>query len=222
MIELVQVAWSAGEFSLHDVNCRIPEGSYTVLMGRTGCGKTTILELICGLRRPTAGRIMLAGRDVTREEPGLRGIGYVPQDGALFPTMTVREQIGFALRIRHRPGAEVTAAVDRLAEELGVGHLLDRRPAGLSGGEKQRVALGRALALNPRVLLLDEPLSALDEDMRDGMAELLGRMQREHSLTALHITHSSREAEQLADRVLRMERGQVRELDAGAQDRSPG
>lgn len=211
MIELEHVAWSAGEFSLHDVNCRVPEGTYTVLMGQTGCGKTTILELICGLRRPTEGKIMVDGRDVTRETPGGRGIGYVPQDGALFPTMTVREQIAFALHIRHRPKEEIARVVASLADELGVSHLLDRKPAGLSGGERQRVALGRALSLNPRVLLLDEPLSALDENMRDDMAELLKRTQREHSLTALHITHSSREAEQLADRVLRMEKGKVRE-----------
>lgn len=211
MIELENISWSAGEFSLHDVNCFVPEGTYTVLMGQTGCGKTTILELLCGLRRPTSGRILVAGRDVTNETPGGRGIGYVPQDGALFPKMTVREQIGFALQIRRRPQAEIAKVVADLSEELGVSHLLDRRPAGLSGGEKQRVALGRALALNPRVMLLDEPLSALDEDMRDDMAELLKRAQREHALTALHITHSSREAEQLADRVLRMEKGKVRE-----------
>jgi ABC-type sugar transport system ATPase subunit len=211
MIELVQVGWSVGDFSLHEVNCSIPEGSYTVLMGRTGCGKTTILELICGLRRPSEGRILVGGIDVTGKPPGKRGIGYVPQDGALFPTMSVAEQIGFPLRIRRRPKKEIADTVARLGAELGIGEPLVRRPAGLSGGEKQRVALGRALALGPRILLLDEPLSALDEDMRDEMADLLKRTQREHSLTALHITHSSREAEQLADHVLRMEGGQLRE-----------
>lgn len=207
MIELAQVSWSAGEFSLENVSCVINKDAYTVIMGKTGCGKTTVLELICGLRRPTSGRIHVDGNDVTDVPPGRRGIGYVPQDGALFPTMTVRDQIGFALKIRgHAPG-EVSLTVARLAEELGVSYLLDRKPAGLSGGEKQRVALGRALALNPRVLLLDEPLSALDEDMRDEMVELLKRTRRDHSLTALHITHSSREAEQLADHVFRMREG---------------
>jgi ABC-type sugar transport system ATPase subunit len=220
MIELRNISWRAGAFSLEGVNCSVPEGSYSVLMGPTGCGKTTVLELICGLRKPTVGRVIVGGRDVTRLRPGLRGIGYVPQDGALFPTMSVREQIGFALKIRRRRADEIAEAVEGLAGELGIAPLLDRMPAGLSGGERQRVALGRALALNPRVLLLDEPLSALDESMRDGMAELLKRTQREHSLTALHITHSSREAEQLADRVLKMEGGEVREegspqLDVG-------
>jgi molybdate/tungstate transport system ATP-binding protein len=213
MIELRNISWNAGEFSLHDVNCVVPEGTYTVLMGQTGCGKTTVIELICGLRRPTSGQVLVGGRDVTRESPGGRGIGYVPQDGALFPKMTVAEQIGFALKIRRRPMDVIVKTVTSLAEELGVSHLLGRKPEGLSGGERQRIALGRALALNPRVLLLDEPLSALDENMRDEMADLLKRTQREHSLTALHITHSSRETEQLADRVLRMEDGKVREVD---------
>ena len=102
MIELIDVSWSAGEFSLKDVSCRFPEGKYSVVMGKTGCGKTTILELICGLREPSGGRIMIAGEDVTFLTPAGRGVGYVPQDGALFPTMTVREQIGFGLRVRRR------------------------------------------------------------------------------------------------------------------------
>lgn len=214
MIELSHLSWNAGEFSLEDVNGVIPRDAYTVIMGATGCGKTTILELICGLRRPSAGRIHVDGNDVTDVPPGQRGIGYVPQDGALFPTMTVRDQIGFALKVRRRAAGEIALIVDRLADELGVSHLLDRKPAGLSGGEKQRVALGRALALNPTVLLLDEPLSALDEDMRDEMVDLLRRTRREHGLTALHITHSSREAEQLADHVFRMKDGKLSE-DSG-------
>lgn len=212
MIELRNLGWRAGEFALNNLNCTFPSDAYSVLMGKTGCGKTTVVELICGLRDPDAGRILIDGRDVTALAPGQRGIGYVPQDGALFPTMTVRQQIGFALRIRSRPAEEIGAVVARLADELGVAHLLDRRPAGLSGGERQRVALGRALASEPRVLLLDEPLSALDEDTRDEMAVLLKRSQREHGVTALHITHSSREAEQLADWVVRLEDGEFQRV----------
>ncbi len=207
MIELIDIAWAAGDFALEKLSCEIPDGQYSVLMGKTGCGKTTVAELICGLRHPSHGRILIAGEDVTVKPPGQRAIGYVPQDGALFPTMTVRDQIGFGLNIRRRPAREVEDVVKQLAAELRVEHLLDRKPAGLSGGERQRVALGRALAVNPKVLLLDEPLSALDEDTRDEMAELLKRIQREHSLTALHITHSSRETEQLADCVFRLEAG---------------
>ncbi|MFP6866428.1 MAG: ABC transporter ATP-binding protein [Roseibacillus sp.] len=215
MIELIDISWHAGEFSLRRISCVIPAGKYTVLMGRTGCGKTSVAELICGLRHPREGKILIAGREVTRRPSGERNIGYVPQDGALFPTMTVREQIGFGPGIRRKPRKEIEEVVTRLAAELGLEHLLDRKPDGLSGGERQRVALGRALAVNPEVLLLDEPLSALDEDTRDEMAELLKRIQTEHSLTALHITHSSREAEQLADCVLRMEEGVIRVVKSG-------
>jgi molybdate/tungstate transport system ATP-binding protein len=209
MIELKEIAWAAGEFSLAGIDLSVPGGKYSVLMGKTGCGKTTILELICGLRHPQGGRIVLGDRDVTFLPPGDRGVGYVPQDGAMFPAMTVREQLGFALKIRRRPAHEIAETVARLADELGIEHLLDRKPDGLSGGERGRVALGRALAAKPKVMLLDEPLAALDEDTRDEMSALLKRAQTEHSLTVLHITHNSREADALADRVFRLEAGKI-------------
>lgn len=205
------LSWHAGSFRLDSVSFTVPAGSYAVLMGKTGCGKTTLLEILCGLRRAAGGRVFIGARDVTELPPGERGIGYVPQDGALFPTLTVREQLGFALMIRHRPEAEIAARVKELADHLGVAHLLERLPQHLSGGERQRVALGRALAAKPSVLLLDEPLSALDEELRDDLAGLLKRVQRELGLTALHITHSRHEAGQLADVVFRMEAGQVTE-----------
>jgi molybdate/tungstate transport system ATP-binding protein len=211
MIRFDAVSWHAGAFRLDAVSFTVPAGSYGVLMGRTGCGKTTLLEILCGLRRPAGGRVFIGERDVTDLPPGERGIGYVPQDGAMFPTMTVREQLGFALAIRKRPAAEIAARVKELSEALGISALLDRRPQHLSGGERQRVALGRALAAKPSVLLLDEPLSALDEELRDDLAILLKRLQRELALTALHITHSRHEAEQLADVRLRMEAGRVTE-----------
>lgn len=209
MIRFDNLSWHAGTFHLEGISFSVPAGRYGVLMGRTGCGKTTLLEILCGLRQPASGRVFIGERDVTELPPGERGIGYVPQDGALFPTMTVREQIGFALMIRKRPPTEVAERVQELAIQLGVAHLLDRRPQHLSGGERQRVALGRALAAKPSVLLLDEPLSALDEELRDDLAALLKRLQRELNLTALHITHSRHEAEQLADMRLRMEAGRV-------------
>lgn len=211
MIRFDAVSWHAGAFRLDAVSFTVPAGSYGVLMGRTGCGKTTLLEILCGLRRPAGGRVFIGERDVTDLPPGERGIGYVPQDGAMFPTMTVREQLGFALAIRKRPAAEIAARVKELSEALGISALLDRRPQHLSGGERQRVALGRALAAKPSLLLLDEPLSALDEELRDDLAILLKRLQRELALTALHITHSRHEAEQLADVRLRMEAGRVTE-----------
>ncbi|MBM3871536.1 MAG: ATP-binding cassette domain-containing protein, partial [Verrucomicrobia bacterium] len=178
MIRFDAVSWHAGAFRLDAVSFTVPAGSYGVLMGRTGCGKTTLLEILCGLRQPSGGRVFIGERDVTDLPPGERGIGYVPQDGAMFPTMSVREQIGFALMIRQRSAGEIAARVKELADHLGVVHLLDRRPQNLSGGERQRVALGRALAAKPSVLLLDEPLSALDEELRDDLAVLLKRLQR--------------------------------------------
>jgi ABC-type sugar transport system ATPase subunit len=151
---------------------------------------------------------------VTHDAPGERGIGYVPQDGALFPTFKVRDQLGFALHLRRRPPGEINTRVAQLADELSIAHLLDRLPQHLSGGERQRVALGRALAANPKVLLLDEPLSALDEELRDDLAVLLKRVQREHGVTALHITHSRAEAAVLADVVFRLDDGRICEVPA--------
>ncbi|MBI5774388.1 MAG: ABC transporter ATP-binding protein [Verrucomicrobia bacterium] len=211
MIRFDNIAWQAGGFRLENVSFTVPEKSYAVLMGRTGCGKTSLLEILCGLRRPASGRVFIAEREVTNLPPGARGIGYVPQDGAMFPTMTVRENIGFALRIRRRPADEIQQRVNELAAHLGVAHLLDRLPNNLSGGERQRVALGRALAAKPSVLLLDEPLSALDEELRDDLAKLLKNIQRELGVTALHITHSRSEAARLADVLFRLDDGRVQE-----------
>ncbi len=207
MIQLENISWSAGTRSiLQNVSLTIPANSYAVMMGSTGCGKTSLLEIICGLRRPKSGRVKLDGRDVTDLEPRQRGIGYLPQDLALFPGLIVREQIGFALKLRRRPSEE---RVKQLADELGITHLLDRYPNDLSGGEKQRVALARALAAQPKLLLLDEPLSALDETMRGDAATMLKRIQQQHQLTILHVTHSNAEAEQLADIRLHMNGGQI-------------
>ena len=211
MIRLENITWHADAFRLDDVSFSVPAGSYAVLMGRTGSGKTSLLEILCGLRQPSGGRIWIGDRDVTDLQAGQRGIGYVPQDGALFPTMTVAKQIGFALRIRRRPADEIAERVRELSAQLGIAHLLDRLPHNLSGGERQRVALGRALAAKPSVLLLDEPLSALDEDTRDEIAALLKQTQRSSGVTALHITHSRREAAQLADAVFQLEAGRVTE-----------
>ena len=209
MIRLEQVAWQAGGFALNQISFTVPTGSYGVLMGRTGGGKTSLLEIICGLRRPLTGRVWLGRRDVTHLAPGERGLGYVPQDGALFPTMTVREHLGFALRVQRRPLSEIAERVADLAAILGIAPLLDRRPHGLSGGERQRVALGRALAARPQVLLFDEPLSALDDETRMPLADLLKAVQRKNAITILHVTHQLSEAAQLADVLFRLDGGRV-------------
>jgi ABC-type sugar transport system ATPase subunit len=209
MIRFENISWSAGTFALSGVSFTVPQGSYAVLMGRSGSGKTSLLELLCGLRFPSSGAIWIGDREITNLTPGERGIGYVPQDGALFPTMTVRENIGFALRIRGESGPGSRAAVESLAERLGIAGVLDRKPQHLSGGERQRVALARALAATPTVLVLDEPLSALDEELREDLARLLKEIQRDLKLTTLHVTHHRQEAAQLADHVLRLEHGSV-------------
>lgn len=208
VIELDDVSIRAGGFELSRVAFAIETGEYIMLMGRTGKGKTTILEAICGLRHVSSGRILVDGVDVTGLLPGDREIGYVPQDHALFPTLTVREHLEFALRIRRRPKLQIRNRVEQLASELGIDHLLQRGVQGLSGGEAQRVALGRALSFDPAVLLLDEPLSALDSDTRADMYELL-RTVKKKRVTTLHVTHNIDEAESLADRVLELNDGAV-------------
>ncbi len=220
MIVVDSLSIQLGEFTLSDISFRIERGEYGVLMGKTGCGKTTILEAICGLRPLVRGRIGLMGRDVTRVKTAERGVGYVPQDGALFSTMSVRDNLAFALRIRKWTAAQIDARVAELAELLGIGPLLSRTPFGLSGGESQRVALGRALAYRPGVLCLDEPLSALDEETREEMYELIASIREHTGVTALHITHNTSEAERLADRVLVLDEGRLVVRDDGACEQS--
>jgi len=209
MIVVEKLCLRAGKFRLKDVSLTVPTGAYGVLMGKTGAGKTTILESIIGLRSIDSGRIVLHDLDVTRLRPALRGVGYVPQDGALFSTMTVRDQVALGLTVRGVPAATIAARVDELAGLLDIAHLLDRYPLGLSGGEQQRVALGRAISYRPRVLCLDEPLSALDDDTRGQMMTLLGNVTRQTGVTALHITHNRREAEELGDCIFRIDDGRI-------------
>lgn len=216
MISVEKLSVRAGTFALDNVSFEVAGGEYAILMGRTGSGKTTILEAICGLKRIVGGRIVLMGRDITHLKPAERGIGFVPQDGALFPTMKIREQIGFALTIRRWNRRDIDRRVSELAELLGVTGLLERRPQGLSGGEQQRIALGRALAARPGMLCLDEPLSALDEATRDDMYALLKSIRDVTGVTTLHITHSRTEARRLADRVFYVHDGRVERLDLDA------
>lgn len=216
MIRLENIAWQVGAFRLDGMSMEVEAGRYAVLMGRTGCGKTTLIEILCGLRQAASGRVWVGGRDVTDAAPGERDIGYVPQDGAMFMTMTVREQLGFALRVRRRPAKDIADRVNELAGELGLTHLLDRLPHGLSGGERQRIAIGRALAAKPSVLLLDEPLSALDEETRDDASALLRRVQEREAVTVLHVTHSRQEAARLADVLFRLQDGKISVVDVAS------
>ena len=207
MIKVDKLSLTLGKFSLKDVSFQIDTGRYGVLMGRTGCGKTSILEAVCGLNKISSGKIELMGHDVTHLKAAYRGVGYVPQDLALFSNMSVLDHLEFALNLRKVPVRKCIERSDELAELLGISHLLNRRVQKLSGGEKQRVALGRALSAKPQVLCLDEPLSALDEDTNLEICSLLRQIQKETGVTVLHITHSFSEAERLADDIFRLENG---------------
>lgn len=209
MLSINKLSIRQGDFRLDDISFHIQRSEYVVLMGKTGCGKTTILEAICGLRTIHSGTIMLDGFDISRLKPSERSIGYVPQDGALFSSMDVQSNLSFALRIRKWEKTKIAGRVSELAELLGIGHLLRRKISALSGGERQRIALGRGLAFYPEFLCLDEPLSALDEPTRDDMYLLLQKLKKELNITALHISHSSSDAEMLADRVIRIEHEKI-------------
>lgn len=211
VIHIKSLTVQAGDFRLADVSLQVPDGGYGVLMGKTGSGKTTLLEAVAGLKPIVSGRMNLGGRDVTRLKPAERDIGYVPQDGALFTTMSVKDQIGFALTIRRAGQNQIKRRVEELAELLHIGDLLERSIRGLSGGERQRIALGRALSFRPATLLLDEPLSALDDDTREQMYLLLKDVQEQTGVTTLHVTHNMEEAARLADCLFRVEGGDVQQ-----------
>ena len=212
MIHVDNLSVQAGSFSLQSISFKIPSGKHGVLMGKTGCGKTTILEAICGLKHVTSGHIFLMNQDVTRLKAAQRGIGYVPQDVALFSTMTVRDNLSFALRIRKWDSASIAERVQELSQTLGIEKILDRKPAKLSGGETQRVALGRALSFHPPILCLDEPFSALDDETKDEMYTMLKSIRERYAITTLHITHSMIDAKRLADRLYILKKGVVTEF----------
>jgi len=200
MIRVSGLCFSVGGFSLRSVSLDVASGEYFVLLGPTGAGKTLFTECLCGLLRPSGGTIEIDGRDVTRLAPRLRGIGYAPQHQGLFPHLSVRENIAFALRARRVGREETRERVAAMADLLGLGHLLERWPAHLSGGERQKVAIARALAPRPRLLILDEPVSAVDESSRELVCAELRRLQRELQITTLHVSHNLEEAFSVGDR----------------------
>ncbi len=211
MIELDGISLSAGQFRIQDVALAVGAGEYFVLMGRTGSGKSLLIKTICGLRRPSAGRVAIDGRDVTALEPRRRHVGYMPQDCGLLPHLTVRGNIEFPLRAHGARRADRRRAVDALADMLHLGDLLRRRCDYLSGGERQKVALARALAAGPKLLLLDEPVSALDEPARREVCAELREVQRRLGLATIHVCHSLEEARSVADRVGVLDAGRLQQ-----------
>ncbi|PCJ52154.1 MAG: ABC transporter ATP-binding protein [Planctomycetota bacterium] len=209
MIELIDVTVSAGKFQLTNINLSIPDNQYGILLGRTGSGKTTIMETICGLKKTTKGTILIDGQDITQLKPAERGVGFVPQDGALFDQFNVFDNLAFSLKIRKWKKSEINERVCELAELLGIESLLNRNTTNLSGGEKQRVSLGRALAFFPSVLCFDEPLSALDEETHDDMCHLLKNAQQYSNASVLHISHNPKEHQRLADLTFEIKDGNV-------------
>jgi ABC-type sugar transport system ATPase subunit len=208
-IQIDGLAFGIGSFAIRDFSLAIPSGEYVVLSGPNGAGKSVLVKLICGLYRPTAGAIRICGTDVTELPPWQRPIGYVPQDGLLFPNRDVFGNLAFGLELRPGTREDRRTEVEKMAKFLGVSRLLHRMPVGLSGGERQKVSLGRALILQPKVLLLDEPVSAIDESGRDLLCRELRRIQQEIGITTLHISHNSQETALVADRVVKIANGQI-------------
>jgi molybdate/tungstate transport system ATP-binding protein len=207
LIRLRNVSSKKGTFHLRSINLEVARGEYFVLLGPTGAGKTQLLEIIAGLHFPTTGEIWIDGENVTALPPERRRVGFMYQDYLLFPHLTVRGNIAFGLR-RESPG-QVEPRIEEVSRLLEIDHLLDRRVVGLSGGEQQRIALARALAPRPRVLLLDEPLSALDPQTRRGLRHELSSLHNQLETTTLHVTHDFEEALVLADRLAVIHEGAI-------------
>src|SRR5713101_140469 len=193
------------------INLKISDGAYCCFLGPSGCGKTTILRMIAGHEDPTHGEILIGGEQVVGLAPVERRTAMMFQSYALFPHLNVRDNIAFALRVRGMSAADRRKAADAMIEKVRLTELADRLPAQLSGGQQQRVAMARAAITGPKVLLLDEPLSALDEQLRVQMRQELRRMQRELGITFIHVTHTQLEAIALADIVVVMEKGKIKQ-----------
>ncbi len=201
-----------GVRALDDISLEVAPGELLALLGPSGCGKTTLLRSVAGLDRPDRGSVVIGGRDVTGVPPRKRPIGMVFQSYALFPNMTIRQNVAFPLKVRNRPSPEIARRVDDLIELVGLGDEANRYPHQVSGGQQQRGALARALAPAPDVLLLDEPLSALDAVVRIRLRDEIRRIQQVVKTTALYVTHDQAEAMAIADRVAVMNRGRIEQV----------
>jgi multiple sugar transport system ATP-binding protein len=213
VLETVTKEFLGGVRAVDGVDLTIADGEFMVLVGPSGCGKTTLLRSIGGLETITGGRILIDGRDVTKEQPAQRDLAMVFQNYALYPHMTVRENLGYALRVRKLKKAEVNRRVEEAAKLLGLDGLLDRRPRALSGGQMQRVAMGRAIVREPKAFLMDEPLSNLDAKLRVSMRTSLQQLHGRLRTTTVYVTHDQVEAMTLGQRVAVMNEGRVQQVD---------
>lgn len=211
-LSALTLTYPNGTRAVDGVDLSLEDGAFLAVLGPSGCGKSSLLRLIAGLESPTSGSILMDGSDVTRLEPKDRDVAMVFQGLALYPHMTVAENMGLGLRARKTPATETDRRVKEAAETLGLTRYLAKRPRELSGGERQRVAVGRALVRRPRIYLFDEPLSSLDAQLRQELREELARLHRLTRTTSIYVTHDQKEALSLGDRVAVMRSGQVRQI----------
>ena len=212
-IEALNVTKRFGTFTaLDEVSVEVPGGSLVALLGPSGSGKSTLLRVIAGLERPDSGTVLLDGADVTAVPTQRRGVGFVFQHYAAFKHLSVRENVAFGLKLRRMPRQRIGERVDELLELVQLGGLADRYPAQRSGGQRQRMVLARALAVQPRVLLLDEPFGALDARVRAELRAWLRRLHDEMHVTSVFVTHDQEEAMELADRIVLMNRGRIEQV----------
>ncbi len=214
LLEHVTKVFPGGIVAVDDVSLRIADGEFIVLVGPSGCGKSTLLRMVAGLEEVSNGRISIGERDVTDLAPRQRDIAMVFQSYALYPHMSVRQNIAYGLKVRRTNKEEIERRVGAVAEMLGLGELLDRRPAQLSGGQRQRVAMGRAIVREPEAFLMDEPLSNLDAKLRVGMRASLAQLHTRLGTTTIYVTHDQTEAMTLGQRVAVMRDGHVLQVDA--------
>jgi spermidine/putrescine ABC transporter ATP-binding subunit len=206
-----------GPPAVNDVSLKVVKGEFLTLLGPSGCGKTTLLNLIAGFLEPDRGEISIDGESVTRVPPYLRSIGMVFQNYALFPHMTVAENVAFGLKMRKVPAAEITKRVAEALDTVRMSEMGARKPRQLSGGQQQRIALARALVINPKVVLLDEPFSAIDKNLRAEMQVELKQIQKRVGITTVFVTHDQSEALSLSDRIAVMSQGKIEQLSDPAQ-----
>lgn len=212
MIKIKNLCVDLGDFLLNDINFTVSEGEYFVVLGPTGAGKTVLLESIAGLYPVKSGEIWLRGQEVVSLEPEKRGVSIVYQDHALFPHLSVRENVIFGLKLRKQKHQDIKETLDWVTELLSISHLLHRKPDTLSGGEQQKVALARALSTKPEVLLLDEPLSALDPETRENVQQELRQLHKVLNITTVHVTHDFEEAIALGHRIAVIGEGRLRQV----------